>query len=132
MPGKILIVDDDPDIRLILRAALAPVGPLLEASNGKEALRLIRKEKPHLVLLDVVMPEMDGIEVLKAARLVDPHIVFVMLTGQSDVGQAKRALDAGARAYVTKPFDEIYLRNEVRRLLTEEGAGLPSGGLLIS
>ena len=117
MPEKILLVDDDPDIRLVLRGALVASGALLEASNGRDALRLIRTEKPRLVLLDVTMPEMDGIETLRAARGIDPDLVVVMLTGECDVSIAKRALDAGARAYVTKPFDETYLRAEVRRLL---------------
>jgi DNA-binding NtrC family response regulator len=125
MSEKILIVDDDTDMRLILRAALAPIGGLLEAANGRDALRLIRAEKPRLVLLDVVMPEMDGIETLAAARRIDPNIIVVMLTGQSDISMAKKALDAGARAYVTKPFDEVYLRAEVRRLLEGDEARDP-------
>lgn len=125
MPEKILLVDDDPDIRLILRAALASIGDLLEAANGADALRLIRDEKPSLILLDLVMPEMDGIETLKQARLIQPSLLVVMLTGQADVAMAKRALDAGARAYVTKPFDEVYLRAEIRRLLEGDAPSDP-------
>jgi DNA-binding response OmpR family regulator len=117
MPQKILLVDDDPDMLQVLRWALAPIGGLLEASCGRAALRLIKTQRPKLILLDVSMPGMDGIEVLKAARLLDPSLIIVMLTGQSDIAIAKEALDCGARAYITKPFDEKFLCAEVERLL---------------
>lgn len=117
MAEKILIVDDDPDMLTVLRWALAAVGEVLEACEGRAALRLVENEKPRLILLDVAMPGMGGIEVLRAARLLDPTIIIVMLTGLCDIGVAKEALDCGARAYVTKPFDGNYLRAEVQRLL---------------
>jgi CheY-like chemotaxis protein len=117
MPDKILLVDDDPDIMLVLRWALAPAGELLEASDGRTALRLIKAHHPRLILLDVTMPEMDGLEVLRRAREIDPKAIIVMLTGMMDIAVAKEALDSGARAYVTKPFDDQALCDEVRRLL---------------
>ena len=117
MPHKILLVDDDPDMLQVLRWALAPIGGLLEASGGRAALRLVKAHHPRLILLDVTMPGMGGIEVLKAARALDPNVIIVMLTGQSDIAVAKEALDNGARAYITKPFDDAYLCAEVERLL---------------
>ena len=120
MADKILIVDDDPDMLTVLRWALSRVGDVLEAGEGRAALRLVRDEKPRLILLDVAMPGMSGIEVLKEARALDPTAIVVMLTGLCDIAIAKEALDCGARAYITKPFDDNYLCGEVQRLL--EGA----------
>jgi len=115
MGNKILIVDDDADMRRVVRGILEPLGDILEASNGKEALRVIAAGKPELMLLDVAMPDMDGFDVLKAAHFLDPALPIVMLTGETDLAMAKSALDDGARAYVTKPFDAVALRDEVRR-----------------
>jgi DNA-binding response OmpR family regulator len=117
MPQKILLVDDDPDMLQVLRWSLAPIGGLLEAADGRAALRLFKTHRPRLVLLDVAMPGMDGIEVLRRMRALDPSLIVVMLTGISDIAVAKEALDNGARAYITKPFDDQFLCAEVQRLL---------------
>jgi DNA-binding NtrC family response regulator len=116
-PPKILIVDDDEDLRRMLCGALSPVGEVIEASNGLDALCLLQREKPRLMLLDMVMPEMGGLEVLAAARRIEPSTPVVMLTGDDDMDSAVTALDRGARAYITKPFDPAYLRDEVARLI---------------
>ncbi|PIR19253.1 MAG: hypothetical protein COV48_03025, partial [Elusimicrobia bacterium CG11_big_fil_rev_8_21_14_0_20_64_6] len=91
----------------------------LEAANGRDALRLIQSEKPSLVLLDIAMPEMDGYAVLKAALELVPTLYVVMLTGQQDIKVIQRFLEAGARAYITKPFDPKVLRSEVGRVLDD-------------
>ena len=117
MSGKILLVDDDPEMRALLRVTLDAFGVILDASNGKDALRLIREERPRLIILDVEMPEMGGFEILRAARLIDPRVAVVMLSALYDVAVAKRALEGGASAYMTKPFDSDYLCAEVRRLI---------------
>ncbi len=120
MVKTILVVDDDEDIRRVVRRVLEPLGRVIEAANGTEALRLVAAESPGLVILDVVMTEMDGFAVLRDARRIDPALPVVMLTGESDMTSAKRALDGGANAYITKPFDLDGFYGEVRRLL--EGA----------
>jgi DNA-binding NtrC family response regulator len=117
MTPKVLIVDDEEDIRRVLRWVLGSVGTVIEACNGADALRLIATEKPGLVLLDVAMPEMGGLEVLAAARSLDPNVAVVMLTGLEDLSIAKRALDGGAKSYITKPFEAETLRDEIRRAL---------------
>ena len=119
MQPKVLVVDDEANVRQILLFVLAPVSETLEASNGYDALRIIRNEKPSLVLLDVMMPEMSGLAVLKAALEISPALHVVMLTGESDLGIVRHALDAGACAYMTKPFDPKMLRAEVGRLLED-------------
>jgi DNA-binding response OmpR family regulator len=114
---KILVVDDEEDMLLMLRGILQEDCVVFEASNGLDALSLVQREHPQLVLLDLEMPEMDGVQVLAAVRRISPKIIVMMLTGVDDVDSALRALQQGARAYVTKPFDPRYLRREVRRLL---------------
>lgn len=125
MAQKILIVDDDADTRRILRYVLSPVAAVLEADGGAEALRLIGAERPSLVLLDLVMPGIGGLEVLEAGMRQVPNMVVVMLTGQSDIAVAKCALDKGARAFITKPIDPQRLREAVEDIL---GTGESAGG----
>ena len=123
-----LIVDDDADVRRVVLGILRPLCEILEASNGKDALRLLSAEKPSLMLLDMTMPEMSGLDVWKEARAFDPALPIVMLTGDSDLGSAKCALDDGARAYITKPFAPETLYEDVRRILAgSEGAEESSG-----
>lgn len=116
MPIKILIVDDDPDLRISLAAILSPLFTVLVASNGAEALVLLKKDRPRLVLLDVSMPGLSGLEVLAAAKIADSALLVVMLTSQQDIEIAAKALNLGATEYVTKPFDADYIRAEVARL----------------
>jgi DNA-binding NtrC family response regulator len=116
MAVKILIVDDDADLRSSLAAVLRPLFKVLEASNGAEALDVLKKERPRLTLLDVSMPGMSGLEVLAAAKASDPALIVVMLTSQQDIEIAAKALNLGATEYVTKPFDADYIRAEVSRL----------------
>lgn len=117
MAHKILVVDDDSDTRRILRYVLSPVAAVLEASSGADALAQIKAERPRLVMLDLVMPGIGGLEVLEAGLKLFPNMTVVMLTGQSDVGVAKAALDKGARAYITKPIDPQRLREVVEDIL---------------
>ncbi|NNN07263.1 MAG: response regulator [Elusimicrobia bacterium] len=119
IPHSVLVVDDEADIRQILLCVLAPVCEVLAAADGTEALRLIRSRRPGLLLLDVAIPGMSGLDLLAAARWLDPSLLVVMLTGEHDLAVAKRALDAGARAYITKPFEQRALRDEIARLLED-------------
>jgi CheY-like chemotaxis protein len=125
--SPILIVDDDVEVRKTLLLLLAGAGLLLEASNGLDALRVIETQKPRLILLDITMPEMGGIDVLQAALKIDPSLTILMLTGENDITIAKGALDFGARAYITKPFDGAALRGEVEDLMAKiSGSGGPA------
>jgi DNA-binding NtrC family response regulator len=117
MTETILLVDDDDDLRGALAVVLSPLFRVLEASNGKDALALLSRERPRLALLDVSMPGMSGLEVLAAAKAAAPALVVVMLTSQQDLEIAGKALNLGAIEYVTKPFDADYIRAEVSRLV---------------
>jgi DNA-binding NtrC family response regulator len=119
MTRKVLIVDDDADMRQMLLCALDPFAELSEAANGVDALRKVKAERPRLMLLDLAMPEMGGIAVLKAALAIDPNLLVVMLTGESDLSVAKKTLEMGARTYITKPFDADVVCGEVQRLLED-------------
>jgi CheY-like chemotaxis protein len=118
MVKKILVVADDAGQRRVVHGILEPLGTILEASTDKEALRLVSTEKPELMLLDVVMTEMDGISIMRAAHFLDPALTIVMLADEHIIETARRTLDKGPTAYVKKPFDPEGLRDEVRRLFT--------------
>jgi DNA-binding response OmpR family regulator len=120
MGGKrkiILVVDDDADLRRGLALLLGREYDILEAADGPACQRLLADNHPSLILLDVAMPGMTGIEVLRAARAGGVVVPVLMLTAQADLELARQALDLGANAYITKPFDFGDLRREVKRLL---------------
>jgi DNA-binding response OmpR family regulator len=104
--GKVLIVDDEVKILEILSKFLLKKGyDVIVVDNGKDAIDKVKKEMPHLVLLDIKMPEMDGIEVLKGIKKIDNKIIVVMLTGVYEENIAKKCLELGAKDYITKPFN---------------------------
>ena len=107
----ILIVDDVPMNLELLSAKLTGEGyRVITAQSGKDALKTIEQEKPGVVLLDIMMPEMDGIETLKRIKAFDPDIPVAMVTGVWDENEAKKTFEAGAYEYITKPVDMEYLK----------------------
>jgi two-component system cell cycle response regulator len=120
MAGRILIADDVATNRIVLKAKLAAACyDVLQASGGYEALRLAREEQPDLVLLDVMMPDLDGVSVCEMLKN-DPgtcHIPVVMVTAHSDDTSKFNALRAGADEFLSKPLDELGLLARVRSLL---------------
>jgi len=122
MPPKLLLVDDDDGLRLLLQTTLPRAGyEVLTAASGAEGMRLLFSHQPDLVLLDVMMPGMDGWEVLERIREVST-VPVIMLTAVDGVPQRVRGLMRGADDYVTKPFhrDELVARIEalLRRVQT--------------
>jgi two-component system KDP operon response regulator KdpE len=115
--GKILVVDDEPQIRRIMRETLTTEGyEVDDARNGIEALEKLREFRPDLILLDINMPEMSGIEVCKAIRK-DSTVAIIMLTVRKSETDKVAALDAGADDFVTKPFSTPELLARVRAAL---------------
>ena len=116
----VLIVDDEPSARATLEALLSPMGlNLPTASNGREALQQVMKYAPDLILLDVMMPEMDGFEVCRKLRKAPKTagIPVVMVTALQDRESRLLGIDAGADDFLTKPIDRLELRTRVRTTL---------------
>ncbi|MBU1679324.1 MAG: response regulator, partial [Bacteroidetes bacterium] len=110
--GKILIVDDDKDMRQLLSDILKSEGyEVRTAESGKKALKEIEVIRPEIVLLDIRLPDMNGIEVLKEIKKFDESIIVIMLSAYGDIQNAVDAMKLGAFDYFTKPFlnEEIIL-----------------------
>lgn len=115
---KILVVDDDPaSIRITSRALEHEGYTVATASSGHEALEKLQDGRPHLVLLDVSMPGIDGIETLRHLRERDDYVSVIFVSGKSDIEDVIRGLDVGADDYIRKPFDTLELLARVRTQL---------------
>jgi two-component system KDP operon response regulator KdpE len=120
--ATILVVDDEPQIRRVMRATLSAEGyTIVEARNGLEALEKVRSERPDLVILDLNMPNMDGIEACREIRS-SSKVPIIMLTVRSAEKDKVRALDAGADDYVVKPFGIQELLARIRAALRRSPA----------
>lgn len=109
-PPRVLVVDDDPSVQSTLRRLLRGMGyEVAVASDGLEGLSLLKKIRPHLVLLDIDMPRMNGVITLKKIRRLDNQVGVMMVTGNHDVDMMQRCRDYGAYDYVLKPFNFSYL-----------------------
>lgn len=119
MPKKIVIVDDEPEISKMVADFLIGSGyAAYYALSGQDGLALIETEKPQLVLLDIGMPGMSGLEVLREIRKKDPHLAVVVLSAHKDVDTVKKALELGVSEYITKPINlETLLNHFVKDLI---------------
>ena len=111
-PLRVLVIDDEPPIRKLLRMGLTTQGyRVIEAPDGQTALDHLR-EKPDLVILDLGLPDMQGLELLRTMRIRDEGVPIVVLSSRADESAKVQALDLGADDYVTKPFgmDELLAR----------------------
>ena len=118
VPIRILVIDDNPAVVDLLVTCLREQGyEVVGALTSDDGLRLITLSRPDLVLLDITLPGMNGIEVLKRIRSIDPTIGVIMVTASTDPALAREALQHGARAYVDKPFDLAYLNRVVAMAL---------------
>jgi two-component system, OmpR family, KDP operon response regulator KdpE len=101
---KVLVIDDEPPIRKLLRMGLVTQGyEILEAPNGRAALELL-SQSPDLIILDLGLPDMQGLDLLKMLRAQNEHVAIVVLSSRGDETGKVEALDGGADDYVTKPF----------------------------
>ena len=114
---KILVVDDEEGSRESLRMILKENHQIFTAKDGEEGLDLLKKENPHLVILDVKLPGMDGIDVLQQIKQIHPDIPVIVVSG---LGTHKTVIDAlrlGASDYLAKPIDVIQVKETVRKAL---------------
>lgn len=131
MPKTILIVDDEERMRSLLRTYLSAEGyRVVTAADGCEAITLARKEKPDLVILDIMMPNMDGYEFIKLYRAEDRAGAVIMLTARVEEADAVLGLELGADDYVTKPFSPRVLVARVRAVLRRAGIEAPQAAVL--
>ncbi|MGN7457545.1 response regulator [Paenibacillus pasadenensis] len=118
---KVLIVDDQNGIRVLLMEVFTSEGyTTFQASNGKLALEIVRNESPDLVLLDMKIPGMDGLEILKHVKTIDRSIKVIMMTAYGELDMIKEATDLGAVMHFTKPFDIDEMRLAVNMQLRRD------------
>ncbi len=121
--GRFLIVDDEEHIREILKATLEPLAiSIHDAGSAEEALHLLREENLDIVICDIHMPGMNGLEFLNKVKTEQPAIKFLMITAHGSMETAVQAMRFGASDFLTKPFENQEIRNIARRLLAERGA----------
>jgi len=118
MSAKILIVDDEVDVcksisQFLEKKDYTP----FTANNGAEALAKLSQEKPNLILLDIRMPDMDGVECLRKIRELDKKVIVIMVTCVTDIDTAKKALELGAIDYITKPISFEALQTAITTYL---------------
>jgi two-component system KDP operon response regulator KdpE len=135
VPGRILVIDDEPQITRVLRAALAAQAfDVRTANDPEEGIRLFREWRPDLVITDLVMPGISGVDVCRAVRAVSPTPILV-LSVRSHERSKVEALDAGADDYVTKPFgiQELLarVRAHLRRAPERVTAAIEAGDFVI-
>lgn len=120
--SKVMIVDDEPDIRRLVSFTLARHGyEVVEAEDGLAAVELAEREGPDLILMDVMMPVMNGYEAVQRLRDNEgtSHIPVVMLSAKSQRAEVQAGLDSGAREYICKPFTPKDLVAQVTKYLEE-------------
>ncbi|MFZ5874772.1 MAG: response regulator [Nitrospirota bacterium] len=122
-PTKILVVDDSSFMRTSLKAILEKLGYAVVgmAENGVEAVAKFRDLKPDIVTLDIIMPQMGGLQGLKLLKSVDPNVVVVMVSSMADRESVTECVKAGAAHYLLKPFDQTKVA-EVMKQVTDARA----------
>ncbi len=112
--SKILVVDDEVKACELLKRFLEAKGyDVIMAHNGEDAIEKVKNEKPNAMLLDIRMPGMDGIEVLKRVREFDKDVGIIMVTAVKEEDVGKEALKSGADEYITKPIDFDHLETSI-------------------
>ena len=116
---KVLIVDDAQFMRMRCTKLLEKNGfEVVEAENGRHAVEVYQQAKPDAVLMDITMPEMDGLDALKEIRQMDPAARVAMLTALGQQGIVIEAIKAGAKDFIVKPFGRIRVLDALRKLLS--------------
>jgi DNA-binding response OmpR family regulator len=130
MAKNILVVDDEKRILSLLKAYLEQQGfAVVTAANGQDALYLARHQKPDLIVLDIMMPEMDGFEFMRQHRK-ERETPIILLTAKVDENDKVLGLELGADDYVTKPFSPRELTSRIRAVLRRSGQNLPQADVL--
>lgn len=119
---KVLVVEDDRSIQMVLELVLSRMAKcqVIVASDGREGLSKIQEQKPDVVLLDLMMPGMDGFEVCQRSKADEAtrHIPIIFLTAQPQPASVARAMALGAAGYIVKPFDPIKIIDQINEALS--------------
>ncbi len=122
-PVRALVVDDEPNLAELLTSALRYEGwDISTAFDGQSAVKLAKETKPDIIVLDIMLPDIDGLEVLKRVRTFLPHVPVLFLTAKDAVADRVQGLTAGGDDYVTKPFSLEEVVARLRGLLRRAGA----------
>jgi DNA-binding NtrC family response regulator len=121
--SSLLIVDDEMGVRESLKMVFNRDYRLLEAGSADTAISQAQQEKPQVVLLDILMPKTDGIEILRQIKALSPDSEVIMLTGSNSLQLTKKAMEFGAFDFVGKPFDVVQLRHTVSLALEKSRQG---------
>ena len=124
MSKKVLIVDDAAFMRMMIKNILSKSGYEIigEAENGAVAVDLYKQHKPDLVTMDITMPEMDGIEGVKAIREYDPNANVIMCSAMGQQAMVMEAIQAGAKDFVVKPFQQDRILQAIERVIARAGS----------
>ncbi len=128
---KVVVADDEPFILSALQDTLSEDYKVYSATNGKEAIKMVEKVEPDLIILDVMMPEMDGLEACKVLKksAVTANVPIIILTAKGQITDIEKGFKSGADAYIVKPFsparliekvEEIFEKVEMRRKIQDK------------
>jgi len=118
--AKILLVDDAIFVRMNMKKILAPLGyDLIEAVNGEHAIKMYQEQQPDLVIMDITMPEMDGISAVRKIREFDPSAKIIMCSSMGQQLKIVDAIQAGASDFIVKPYKEGQILDAIQKVLTE-------------
>ncbi|WP_428910126.1 response regulator [Niallia sp. Krafla_26] len=120
MGKKILIVDDQYGIRILLNEVLQKEGyETYQAANGLQALEIVQENVPDLILLDMKIPGMDGIEILKRVKQIHQDMKVIIMTAYGELDMIQEAMDLGAITHFAKPFDIVEIREAVKKYVSQ-------------
>lgn len=114
---KILIIDDEENIRILLKNTLKKKGEVITAGTGEEGFNFFIKEKPDLILLDIMLPDITGVELLQKIRAKDKKVKVLMITAYSTLDSVIDLMDIEISGYIKKPFQIEEIRNKIDDLL---------------
>ena len=121
---NVLVIDDFATVRRIIKETLKSAGykSIIEAEDGKIALKILEKEEIRLIICDWIMPNMSGIELLKTVKNTDnlKNIPFIMVTAEGQKGNVIEAINAGVDNYIVKPFSPETLKDKVKKVLNKK------------
>lgn len=122
MPKRILVVEDEPDMVGMIKMRLEAAGyETKEALDGQEGLALAREEEPDLIILDLMLPKLDGYKLCRMLKFDEKyrHIPIIMFTAKAQEGDIKLGKEVGVNAYITKPFESQVLLSKIKELLPD-------------